>query len=444
MSVSPLLSAAAPRKSLRRVLALLIGASLATGSTAYATPMASGGDGLLTPAAIAAYQQTNNRSLAEAEAAIALQDRIAPYIDAGIAALGTEFGGSWFDATDQGRLHLGVVALSSSKNATAATAVFHEAGVIEDVRLVDSQVSWNDLIAAHAAFSDRLASLYRTGQLTSFVTPRDGALQAVVTLDMKAEDLAAVKSAGSVAGVPFALTRSSAISLSATPTNCAYLSGSFSGSQLFCGNPLRGGVTIGTPSFGCTAGLMTKSRSNGIPYVLTAGHCLRDDHVNTWNSRTDTGTLHSVGDAHSWTFGADGDFGIVRIANSYWTPDGYVFVSGSSQTTQDSLYEIHGAIRSSVGSVICITSGPVLLANGRHTTCGSVTRLDVTVNYSGTIVSHLGEADACSGVQGSSGGPYYKAGYGYGIQSGTRGTCDVFYQGLIGALSGSNVELYTR
>jgi hypothetical protein len=66
-----------------------------------------------------------------------------------------------------------------------------------------------------------------------------------------------------------------------------------------------------------------------------------------------------------------------------------------------------------------------------------VTRIGV----SNAGVSNMAESTLCA-THGSSGGPVYKNHTGYGlISSEGDSDCDIYYQGLLGAASGSHVGL---
>jgi len=253
----------------------------------------------------------------------------------------------------------------------------------------------------------------------------------------------------------------------AEPAACISGTGS---STSYCDDPLRGGVGMNrvvssTAWSGCSVGFNAVSRSDGKPYILTAGHCgVKGQEWRTWMPKTQA--IHVIGSMHNRFFSGVGDAAIVAVNNlAGWRPTNAVVVwsSGESwfphptRTTQhNDLYRITrvGSVPA-VGSYLCST-GMVT-----RTRCGQVQALGQTLTYDGQTVAGLGKV-AMASCKGDSGGPVYVDGAGYGLFVAISGSqvdnsfvqpwgstwttkcaATSYYQGLVGAQNTLNVSIRT-
>lgn len=203
----------------------------------------------------------------------------------------------------------------------------------------------------------------------------------------------------------------------------------------YCDAPLRGGVKLdGSDDSACTLGFIATSRTDGLFYALTAGHC----GASVYYSRFADGDAHRIGRVHKREFSEAGDAGIVRIENvDGWTPLPFVAVFRSGLTDRDEMYPIYAVAGSVVGMRVCKTG----YATDTH--CGTVTKLGVTANYKEGSVRGLAEANYCAN-RGDSGGPVYASHIAFGITSGFRqgaSPCESLYQGVTRAQNLLNVDL---
>jgi Trypsin len=208
-----------------------------------------------------------------------------------------------------------------------------------------------------------------------------------------------------------------------------------------CDMPLRGGVAIGVSANtrDCTAGFIVRSRSDGVRYVMTAGHCLQGNNVDWW-TWWENGEAHRIGPPHTPRVvnDFDTDAGLLRINNpSGWNPRPWVVVlssGGPRPTVEDEDYPIRakGTAASIVGEYVCKTGTTTL------TECGIVTGTGFTAGGTG----HLARVEVCT-LTGDSGGPYYVNRTAYGIHSaGTSNPCGTaYYQGLLAAGIGAEDRL---
>jgi hypothetical protein len=443
----------------RRLLgACLIAAALAAGCVASSARAASQipatEDVELQQAAVASYGTQNDVSAAVAAARIQLQDETAAVADEATAELASDaYAGMWYDPGSDGRLTIALAVAPEQLTAAAqrAQAVFDDHGVGGDVAFVAAGSSWSELVAAQREMGDRLESLFKAGLVDALIDATRNAvvIETAATLTRDQSDL--VAEAVASAGVSVKVEATDAADREATPAACAFTAGAASSHELSCDPQLRGGPMIesvvGGTTWSCTAGFVVADAVfSGTWGLLTAGHCMADSPSNPWTTRFANGSTHTIGSMATYRFGTNGDYGLTSVSNpSGWSLSGghtYVWVAGvPGQTTQDSFYQINQAGHAVQGQTICSTSG-LPYPTGYHTACGAVTGLNVQVNYGGTVVYGLGRSNACAGVQGSSGGPFYKDHTGYGLMSGFDSACVVYYQGLSGALSGTATQIY--
>lgn len=158
-----------------------------------------------------------------------------------------------------------------------------------------------------------------------------------------------------------------------------------------------GGEAITSGGGRCSAGFITRAPS-GNWYILTAGHCTEGG--GTWS-----GDGQTIGNSAASSFPGD-DFGAIRINNpTALAPQGAV-LSGSTPV------DITGAGQVPVGGRVCKTGSTT------GTTCGTVQRYNVTVNYGGgDTVSGLIQTNVCT-QPGDSGGPLFAGSSAQGIVSG--------------------------
>jgi streptogrisin C len=389
--------------------------------------------------ALAAEQYASRFGVSEdvARSRLALQDRAAGIDDDLERKFARTYGGLWFDASDGGRMKVGVTGRGSVAKVQRALAA---RGLDEQTDVVPVRSTMAGLLRAHRLLDAKVGDLIDAGKVQTGVEPQLNAVVVKLASGVSAREKKRLRAEAAATSANVVLRSTHRSTLMAKPLACA---------RPYCTTPLRGGVRIETLKWICTAGFIARSKTDNKPYVLTAGHCM-DADAGTWSS------IFPIGTRHSWEFGGvggngkDGDAGLLTVApTSVWGAPGgvgpYVVVDSSATTTAEEQYRISSQASNAVGQSQCFT-GSVKLTNGRYTACGTVIAVDQTANYGGGhIVNHLNEIRICGPVPGSSGGPYYKNHVAYGVESGQliADPCDNFQQGVNRAGTDLNVNIQT-
>jgi streptogrisin B len=166
---------------------------------------------------------------------------------------------------------------------------------------------------------------------------------------------------------------------------------------------LAGGDAIYGTSGRCSLG--ANARRGSTYYLITAGHCTNSS-ATWWVNSAQT---IAIGVRTTSSFPTN-DYGLVRYTGLVSHP--------SAVNTYPGLKQIYGTGNAYVGQPVCRSGA----ASGVR--CGSVTALNVTINYSsGNIVYGMIRTNICA-ENGDSGGPLYTSGgILLGILSGGSGNC---------------------
>ncbi|MFH8617664.1 S1 family peptidase [Streptomyces sp. NPDC017979] len=161
-------------------------------------------------------------------------------------------------------------------------------------------------------------------------------------------------------------------------------------------------------------------------YFLTAGHC-----TNVASSWSATSGGPSIGTREGTSFPTN-DYGIVRYSGTDVPPGSVNLYDGSSQDITAAADAIVGQALQKSGSTTRVTSG-------------TVTAVNVTVNYSDGPVYNMVRTTACS-AGGDSGGAHFAGGTALGIHSGSSGCSgtngSAIHQPVRAALAAYGVSVY--
>ncbi|WP_211215920.1 proprotein convertase P-domain-containing protein [Catelliglobosispora koreensis] len=146
----------------------------------------------------------------------------------------------------------------------------------------------------------------------------------------------------------------------------------------------------------CSVGFSVTSSATSQRHFLTAGHCTNDANQAAYGKDgTRIGTSNVGG---SKTVNAlEGDFGLVDVTESAWVLSPIVTGNGVGQDIR-----ITGSKEAIVGESVCHSGGT------SKWKCGSVTKVNQTVNYGSFSVGGLTYASTC-GQGGDSGGAWVNA-----------------------------------
>lgn len=192
--------------------------------------------------------------------------------------------------------------------------------------------------------------------------------------------------------------------------------------KIWCDPPLRGSVWMHPPddSAPCSAGFNVKSRSDGKPYVLTAGHC-DGGQVDSWRTRFADGDAHEIGPFHNSEWSQETDAGIMTVNNPSGWDFGEPWITVNPNEggwSADDTYEISKVAEwgdLADGDRVCVTGG-----NFPATTCGDVYDNCVEGKWTDCLIelkpdTKHGDSDLICTKTGDSGGPYFAWGVAYGI-----------------------------
>lgn len=171
------------------------------------------------------------------------------------------------------------------------------------------------------------------------------------------------------------------------------------------------------------------ARGGGTYHGLVAGHCMGAT-ASTWYA--DVARTVPVGVTAGRSFPGN-DYGVIRYTNPSLSYPGEMNLGGGA------VRDITGAAAPRVGQSVCHM--------GRNTglRCGTVTAVNVTVNYPGGIVYGLFRSNLCS-EPGDSGGPAFSGTTALGVIVGGSGNCAsggvTFYQPVTEILAEYGLSLY--
>jgi hypothetical protein len=363
-------------------------------------------------------------SSADARQRLRWQARVPVLHDVVSQRVGSHFGGIWIDVKGGDRVKVAVAGSARDQTETARAAI-DEAGISDGADVVEVARTLGELEEANDWLAGEIAALGRDSVLTAGLrtdlnavelqTPRDG--------NLSEAERALLERAKWIGDGLIVSTYEGRVEARA----CTYPN---------CDPPLRGGNRITNSGVICTNAFVAQSRSDGVLYQFTAGHCVESPFDDSWSAVFTNGSTHVIGARHNSVFGANGDMAILKINNvAGWAPENWVHVTTGPDTAVNTEYPITAEGSSVIGMRICTTGGMY----GRSD-CGTVTQLGVTASYGGQTVNDLGRGDFC-GTGGDSGAPMYASKRAYGLQVAGFSECDSLYQGIISAENQMNVDV---
>lgn len=363
-------------------------------------------------AAVRALMRDAHLPWAEAVRHIQRQERLTALAEHLRQHLGPRFGGAWIDHAHGGRLLVAVLdrraeppvrqfALASGMPDTAVTLVRRS---LADLERIADQLG-REVIEANRGADQRLAvwiAVERNAVELGLPASRMALTAAQLRLVERARDR---YSDAVVLGSDTA---------SYTPRGCD--------NQSACDPPLRSGVAIRTDGGRCTSAFPVTA--GGRYYVLTAGHCTEAGA--NWTAGTASYGTVTIGTRAASIFGERGDMGLIGVADpGFWRPAGLVYPESPITSTGTAV----------PGTVVCKTGSTT------GTTCGTVTRTDVTVPYDEATVRGMTYATACVDA-GDSGSGVWSGSTAYGIVSGgSQFGCGMVFEPVETAAAAFDVQI---
>jgi hypothetical protein len=382
------------------------------------------------------YMQANDLpNIGEAIYQLKAQDMGANIVDAlqATPTLRQCYAGVWFDtqaseSIDDTHARYNVPLLGSTCRTPINTAL-QRLGLRQGVygyAFVTARRSWADLQRLRDDVNEDLRTEIAAGEAS---TALDAKTNSVVVSTPTAQPGTA--STTTTPGVRYEVDPGAFAQTTADPpANC-------SNTERGCGSPLRAGERMFRVAQ-CQTGPIFR-RADGARYMLTAGHCLVANQGAGWDVYDpDYGGDRQIGvqsgPAH---FGADGDWGAIRLTNNDLLNDGWG--SGYWRWDEQVLHFWAGSAPSYQGMPACAGSQAV---TGPHN-CGVVKYLDRGFSDSKTGVEIHGLTDARSMCvwEGDSGGFVASDHMARGIISGS-GACstDPWWQRQYGRMFWQEVE----
>lgn len=385
------------------------------------------------------------------------------------AALGTAFGGVWFEpATAQ--VHVGVTSPQSRRNAEAVAV---QTGLATHVIEVPVRWTWAQLEAAQDRWDSRLIDLLRQGRVTTSLAPDRNSVQVELASSVPAAKRAKLEREAAAESVDVSIEATPYPRFVVSPTDKQC--NKFQAGLAFCNPTIVSGVTIDSEKkadgsrWTCTAGPTAILKEPAKPldatktFVLTAGHCIENGGgVNKlWYAYNKEGVgkgEKQLGWAGPFIYGGV-DVGAIEVAFGYWTklkdpiPVVPTVAAWSAAAETDPVPVV--AQRPPMLKAKSCMSGQM-----SGIKCGEIIKTDQTVTYpGGKVIKDLAEVKGVSTIEGDSGAPWvseqeFKAAnptaYVEGVHSGDNGaTGNAVFQSLEKSFAelkanGIDLELLTQ
>jgi Trypsin len=384
--------------------AAVVAIGIAVASLAYADAQSPAAGQASAPEAGGAAVERSSQA-AEAEAAIArtgLAGKLA-------AALGSDFGGVWFDASTA-RLHVGVTSPASRLNAEAVAAQLGVSEILVETPVESTQAQ---LEASLRRLNRSLDDLFEDEQVRTGLSPDRNAVGVELASSVSPARRTALESAAAAEGVEVSIDTSLGRSTRGIQTaRC----GKFVSLEAKCDPTIVGGVTITGPKKLCSAGpaVLLKNRANKdaatATFILTAGHCIANDGGNgvSWFAyKKGSATKEEIGEAAKHINGPT-DEGVIELKDtSVWgkanDPTPVVpAVAAWDLTKETDPTNVLSQAEPVVGSRSCLSGQ----RSGKR--CGKILTENASGTFSGVKTEELVEVDLekTKAGAGDSGGPW--------------------------------------
>jgi len=325
------------------------------------------------------------------------------------AALGSDFGGVWFEPADA-QVLVGVTSPAARRNAEAVAA---EAGLTGNVTEISMSSSWAQLEAAQDRWNRRLDDLFDREEVQTSLAPDLNAVQVKLSSAVPRSTRVALERAASADSVDVLISTAPQSGFGAVDLGRCE---EFKSKDARCNPTLVAGVTIESAGGGrCTAGptiIFTDPVSKAVAtdtYLLTAGHCIKKNGGNgeKWYAYNKAKTKEEIGVAFV-NIATKTDIGMIEIGTKYWANANNLIPVVPTVASWDSSKETDPTAVQS--EAVPMKDGTGCFSGQRSgTKCGTIKDTGITGTVEGEKVENLIEADLgkSKAGKGDSGAPWF-------------------------------------
>jgi streptogrisin C len=370
--------------------------------------------------AVDEYARRFDVSPTEADNRLESQAKAAGVANALSSRLGDDFAGVWFD-NSEGQF---VVPLVAGADRTAVVKQFGEYGVGEGryrTTLVDSTLA--ELEEAEAQVAESVKDLLAEGRARVGLDTSINAVVVEIASDAGAEQRADLHARAAAVPVKVRIVEADPADFDDQAQACTWNS-----EMRACDPPFHGGVEIWNEKTlaACTSGFAATGNAYANNFVITAGHCIKNNPSGTWGAQTANGYENTLGAWENYFYGSgNSDGALIRVLDTNWWVKnwgwrGHVVEWGPAPqySIQNPSNAIYGSASSYVGEYVCHSGATT------GSSCGTVQQLNVKVTYEdGTNLNHMTKVSSVCANLGDSGGPVYDGHYAVGVWSGGVNGC---------------------
>jgi hypothetical protein len=323
------------------------------------------------------------------------------------AALGSGFGGMWFDPSTAD-LHVGV---SSRAGRRAAERVAARTGLSSDLVVTGVTSTWAELEAAQERWDRRLSRLLRKGEVATSLDPKSNSVDIELAARVTRSRRAALLSMASAEDVASTIQTTSSRHLSVDQqARCA----AFAAGKANCDPTLVGGVTFKSAKGTCTTGptVRIKEAKEKVEkektFVLTAGHCVEaaGGVGGKWFAFNKAGVEKEVGPATAFLSAetSNTDVGVVEVTMPFWAKAENPPLAPTLAPWNEAAPEPFSVIAQGVPVLemkACVS------AQISGTNCGKIIKINQTLNVGKVELTNLVEVEGVKTLEGDSGAPWY-------------------------------------
>jgi hypothetical protein len=412
-------------KRLRHLVAVAVFGVLFWSASAHAAT-ANLGATSLTPETMAPwYANQFDLSNSVALAHLETQEAAANIVGEEKQALGSHFGGVWFDNTT-GTFHIEATtgAATAAAEQTATKLGVSEHTVIDNVATSEEQLE-----AAVTAAEKPLEELTTTHIASVGIYVPDNELTIDLSEDATSTDRAYAEMIAEDDAVTTKIETKPAGSFYPNDAACEIHYDGVNGSEdTFCNRPLRGAAGMDDESTGSECSINAVVNNEFYYFTVTAGHCVKGHTGDKWSTvNAENQTRHIIGEATNYVDGEDGDAALIKQAGyPYWeTDENYVNIADQTST-----YHVTGVESSYAGLYECIAGAQSTVHS--HLGCGYVQRVDINNGLSNMQTEtygapqppdQYGDTHVMCLYEGDSGGPVLSNGNIVGVADSTAELC---------------------